>query len=448
MKENFNHKNLAKVHFIGVGGVSMSALSRYLLSEKCSISGSDTCNSSYFLSVKEDGGAVYIGGNPSEVNDKDAVVFSSAIGEDNLELSEAIKQKIPLIKRSELLGYIMSDYKRSIAVAGSHGKTTATAMISCALIDAKLSPTVFCGGDTIRFGNFIKGEGEIVVAEACEYKKNFLDLKPKIAVVLNIDNDHLDSYIDMNDMIKSFEKFCSQGIAVINVDDENCKRISHSSTVSFGINSPACYTAEKIEKVGKGYSFVAKAYGRKLGKVTLKVWGRHNVYNALSCIAVCGELGIPFYKTAKSLEEFEGVRRRNEFIGEKKDCKIFADYAHHPKEINATVKTFLESDEPFFTVFQPHTYSRTRILMNDFIDVLLPIKDLVIYATYPAREKFDGDGDAYTLYKKLQLAGKKDVYFCQDKKALENKFLYFIDKYSLGLVLGAGDVFDIVKELL
>lgn len=426
----------------------MSGLARYSIMENKRVSGSDEVNGEYFERVLKMGGKVYVGERPFCARKADAVIVSSAINEENKEIKKCVKLGVPIYKRSEMLGGIISEFENSVAVSGSHGKTTTTAMIASIMREASLSPTVFCGGDDLSFGNFLYGDKKYVVTEACEYNKNLLDLKAKISVVLNIDNDHLDSYCDMNDMIETFKTFSSDSITVYNADDHNASLIANSSSVSYGVKKIANYLAEGVKKTPDGYSFSLRVYGRKIGRIALKVAGKHNVYNALAAIAVCDVLGVNFSTIKSALESFKGVKRRNEFIGEVGGCKFYADYAHHPREITATIKTFLEDREKFFTVFQPHTYSRTKLLMNDFVSVLKGVENLILFRTYAAREKYDQQGDALALYKRLLEEGKTDVALVNSSQNLIVELKKRIKDYQKCLVLGAGDIYNTVTDCL
>lgn len=448
MRKTFFIKNYNSLHFVGVGGVSMSGLARYSIMENKRVSGSDECDGDYFNRVLNAGGKVYVGEKPFRIRKADAVIVSSAINGENKELKKCIKLGIPIFKRSEMLGGIISEFENSVAVSGSHGKTTTTAMIASIMREAALSPTVFCGGDDLSFGNFLYGDKKYVVTEACEYNKNLLDLKAKISVVLNVDNDHLDSYRDMNDMIETFRAFCKDSITVYNADDYNASFVANSSSVSYGVKKLANYSAENVKKTSEGYSFNLRVYGRKIGKINLKISGKHNVYNALAAVAVSDILGISFSAVKRALESFKGVKRRNEFIGEIDECGFYADYAHHPREITATINTFLEDEEKFFTVFQPHTYSRTKLLMDEFISALKGVNDLILFRTYAAREKYDQNSDAAALYKKLVDAGKNDVVLVSSSQNLFMEIAKRAKDYRRCLVLGAGDIYNKVSDYL
>lgn len=444
-----SQKNV-KVHFIGIGGINMSALAKHLNLQGFLVSGSDVCSNN---TAKLKCLGIKIFNNHSQENVKGAnlVVYTSAISSDNPELVYAINNNVPIIKRSELLGQIMALHKTSIAISGCHGKTTATDMIADMLICANLNPTVFLGGEDKNFGNYLCGSGDIVVAEACEYQKNFLDLKPSIAVVLNIDNDHLDTYKSIKETASAFYEFSKNSISILNADDKTALNIATEKSISFAKDGTANFIAKNLSYNGKGYSFTVYFCGRRLGRINLKIAGEHNVYNALSCVAVGQLLKLPFNIIKNSLENFCGVGRRNEFIGSAFNLDFYCDYAHHPKEILTMLKTYEKEDKEFITVFQPHTYSRTRLLINEFIDCFSACSPLIIYKTYPAREKYDKSGSARTLFSRLDNLAKvngKKVYYANSKKQLESLLNWLSEHTKKAVFLGAGDIYEIAKEIV
>lgn len=440
--------NFEKIHFVGVGGVSMSALANYSILNIKLVSGSDLNFSERTDKLSKLGCEIKIGHTAKNVRGADAVVYTVATDIDNPEIRYAKKKGIPIFARGEFLGSIMKEYKNSVAISGCHGKTTTTAMIASVMISAGKDPTVFLGGDHKDFGNFRLGKSDVAITEACEYKKSFLNIFPKIAVVLNIGDDHLDTYGSIEGVINAFSEFIGKGISVVNADDINARKVLNDCSVTFGINNTACYYATDIKFNGKFYSFNLNAYSKKYGRVTLKTLGKHNIYNALATFAVCDILGIEFSKIKKGLEEFRGVKRRNEYIGSRNGVDFYADYAHHPVEISATIGALKESGEKFFTVFQPHTYSRTKFLMSEFVDSLKNVNPIIIYKTYPAREEYDKDGSAFELFNNLEQAGAKEIYYADN----ENELISSIEKSSnglnKGLILGAGDIYDKVKQFL
>jgi UDP-N-acetylmuramate--alanine ligase len=437
-----------KFHFVGIGGVSMSALAEYSHLNGAIVSGSDQVKSAKTDRLVNLGCKIYTGHRAKNVRDADAVIYTVATSNDNPEIRYAKKKGIPVYTRGEFLGSVMDRYENSVAISGCHGKTTTTAMIASVLISAGKDPTVFLGGDHYEFGNFRAGHSNFAITEACEYKKSFLNIRPKIAVVLNVGNDHLDTYGNIDEVISAFNKFIGNNFAIVNADDMNSKQVFNASTVTFGINNLACYRATQIKNQKGAYSFNLNAYSINRGRVKLKVLGYHNIYNALATFAVCDILGISFSHIKKGLEEFLGVKRRNEYLGKINGVEFFADYAHHPDEIKVMLDLYKQNGDNFLTVFQPHTYSRTKLLMDDFVCNLKRTNPLIIYDTYPAREKYDEDGSAHALYNMLREVGQEKVYYAQD----EGRLIGLINECSVDvnrvLILGAGDVYEKIKKLL
>ncbi len=428
----------------------MSGLAKLFLLNGYSVCGSDREKSPTTVQLEGLGAKIFYSHSSSNLENVQAVVYSRAISGDNPELCFAKELGIPIFKRSELLGEILGGYKRSVAISGCHGKTTATAMLSEIMIKAKQSPTVFLGGEYSSYGNLLVGDSDLAIAEACEYKKSFLDIKSKVAVVLNIDNDHLDSFDGMKDVVDSFKQFVGSRLAVINADEKYINDISNCTTVTFGVDNVATYYARDITQTQKGVSFTACAYAKPYGRINLKVNGRHNVYNALSAFATADLLGAPFYAVKRGLENFTGVKRRNELLGTAGGLKYYADYAHHPTEIKATLSAFKEGGQDFITVFQPHTYSRTRLLMKEFVEAFKGLDNLIIYKTYPARESFDRAGSAKALKQGLE-EGLPICLYAHTPKELKESLDKIMDlngdKRRI-IFLGAGDIYAIAKEIL
>lgn len=473
MKQDLDISKIQKIHFIGIGGVSMSGLAKWCRIKGLSVSGSDKKPFSTALGLQNLGIKVFFGHSAKNVVGAEAVVYTSAVPEDNEELAAAKKRGIPIIKRSELLGYILKKYPRSIAVSGSHGKTTVTAMLWEIFEAAGEKPAVFLGGEYGARGNFTAGgtPEKFALAEACEYKGNFLDIKPDLCVVLNVDNDHLESFGGAEAERAAFRKFASNGVSVINADDEGALKAAGEASVTFGIENSAMFAAKNLTANGKngGYSFTVYEHGVRAGRVELKIRGRYNVYNALAAIAAARTSGISFRAAKKALSSFSGVKRRNERIGTFCGKAVFADYAHHPAEINAFLEGKKEEGKKYVAVFQPHTYSRTRILKEEFIKVLSREPRLIIYKTFPAREKFDKSGDAKTLYEEIyKERAKIDKERVKSSAACEEDFdclkctlaLYAETKEELIgaiklrlagaeeiLFVGAGDIYEIALSL-
>ena len=447
MNNNFNMQSFNKIHFIGIGGISQSALAKYCLSRGISVSGSDAKLSEITKELKSLGIKVYLGHHGLSVIGKDLVVYSSAINQNSPELVTARERNIPTISRAEFLGNILQGYKTCIAVSGSHGKTTTTAMLGEIFVASKLNPTIFLGGEYSTYGNFRKGGKKYVITEACEYKKNFLKLPHDSSIVLNVDDDHLDSYQNMDDMINCFNKFLGDGLALVNADDQNASKLFNSAVATFGIKKTATFNAKNLRLEKNGYSFDFYAYQKRIGNIKLNVLGKHNVVNALASASLAYLYGIKFSTIKKALFTFKGVKRRNEFIGLLNDAKVYADYAHHPTEIRAILQT-VRPNSKTLVVFQPHTYSRTKILMKDFIDVFLKVENLVIYKTYSARENYDATASGLKLSENLNQANVNSIYV-EDFNSLKD---YLLDvsksKFDRIIVLGAGDVYEDVKEII
>ena len=435
-----NYKN---IHFIGVGGVSMSGLAAFCLTKGFNVSGSDKVFSVGVKRLRALGATISVGHRAENAKGAELIVYSSAVSDKNPELKYAIKHGIPVLRRSELLGQILSLYPRSVCVSGSHGKTTATAMLAEVFIAAGLNPTVFLGGDRKTFGNFRSG-GDIAIAEACEYRRNFLDVSPRVAVVLNIDNDHVDTFADMDDETAAFKEFVKDGLAVVNADDYYARKVFNSTTITFGIKNLAVYSAKYLTKSGCR-AFTAYAYGKKLGRIRLKIAGEHNVYNALAVIAVSNEFKVPFAVIKRAIENFDGVKRRNEFIGEYRGVPCYADYAHHPTEIAALLK---DKSEKTLAVFQPHTYSRTAKLLGDFVSSLNGADGLIVYKTYPAREKFSADGDAKRLYIETGKIFKGYSAYAGGYAALAKELKTHAEKFRKIVFIGAGDIYETAKKFI
>ena len=445
--ENYNTFYLS-----GICGVSMSAIAKHLVNLGKTVSGSDKELGSVAKELKKLGVKVYKGNKAEHLqkNPPQVLVYTSAIREDSQELLYAKEQGITIIKRSELLGEILSTYPISIGVSGSHGKTTATAMIAKVLENPSHSLAVFLGGNDSEFGNYKFGD-KMVVAEACEYKKNFLDLKPTYSVVLNLDNDHMECYKDQEDLVNTFREFAKNTISVINADDKCYERLTLETSITFGINNLATYMAKNLKQNEKGYySFDLYVYGKKKGRIDLNVQGKHNVYNALCACVFANLFGVSFKQTQKGLKEFKGVERRMETLCEKGGVKYITDYAHHPQEISAFIYDIKRQLDTTQVIFQPHTYSRTKNLMQDFIRVFEEVNNLCLYKTYPAREKYQKQASAKALCDNInneKERAKTALYLDNEKQLCE--FLQSIDKQIKTVVfLGAGDIYQKAKKIL
>lgn len=443
MTDFFSCSKIKNVLLLGVGGISMSAIANYLLKENYNVFGTDISKNESVLNLIKNGVNFLDKFDINLIKTIDAIVFSSAIKESDLWIRCAIEKNIPIFKRSEVIGSIVKKYNNSIGVSGSHGKTTATSMISEIFIKAKKEPTVFLGGENVNFGNFLYGKDDFIIYEACEFKKNFLDMKPKCAVVLNIDNDHVDSYNNIQEQVETFSKFIDNNISFVNVDDKYSSAVNNISSITYGINNKAVYNAKNIVSYSNNINFDIYKYGKKISKIILNIGGVHNVYNALVSYAVADYYKIDNKTIVDGLNDFVSVKRRNEFLGFYNNTKIYADYAHHPTELHAIFKQYKNLIDNSLFVFQPHTFSRTKALLYEFIDVLSKFNNLIIYKTYSAREDYDYFGSAEYLAKKINEKNQNVIYFSN----FENLYNE-INKYDNVMFLGAGDIYDCAKKIV
>lgn len=437
---------IKSIFFIGIGGISMSALALFFKNANYKVGGSDIKFSNETDTLTSNGVTIFIGHNASNIIGYDAIVYTSAISSDNPELLTAKKLGLKIFKRSEILGEITKLYKNSIAVCGSHGKTTTTTLIYRALNYCNLCPTGFIGGISDNESNYQKGNKDYLVLEACEYKKNFLDIKPTVSVVLNIDDDHVDTFTSSEDRENTFSEFAKNTICLYNYDDKACKNIKAKNLISFGLYEGADYRAVYIRKNKNAYSFTVKYKNKALVRINLKLEGKYNIYNALSAVSVAHYFGLDLKLVKRAIESFGGVKRRNEYLGKIESLNSYADYAHHPSEIKAYLSSKKEILDKTIVVFQPHTYSRTKTLKENFVSSLLGQHDLIIYKTYPAREKFDYSGSAYSLYKAIKKIKANTFYAKNDKELLSIIIRLKSTKQNL-LILGAGDLYDIIKKV-
>lgn len=442
-----------RIHFIGIGGVSMSALAIMAQAKGAIVSGSDLCQSDVVHKLRERGICVYGKHASANVQGADIVVYTSAIDEHNVELVFALENNILVLKRAEFLGELAKSYKQVVAVAGCHGKTTVTAMVSQILIDAGLNPTVHLGGQFLYIGGNVRlGSNEILLTEACEFKNNFFYLKPTISVVLNVQPDHLDFFKNFKNVKLAFKKFLSNtdkfGFAIVNADDPAIFCPKRVRKISFSQNNVGCINAVNLKLHDDGtYSFDCLFDGSIRESIRLCVVGEHNVYNAMASIMVGLCLGVPFSSIAKSLSNFKGVDRRFQLVGKIKGANIIIDYAHHPTEIEAGIisaKVFTKNK--VVAIFQPHTYSRTQAFMKEFVESLSGADKVAFYKIFPAREAPIEGIDHFALASLAQENGKSAVAL--SNYAELKKYIY--DNAENGntiLLLGAGDFVSICHEL-
>ncbi len=430
------------VHFVGVGGAGMSVLCKLLLLKNFNVSGSDASNSNTVLELIKGGLRFSLGHNANNVDGADVVVYSSAISNDNCEIIRARQLKKAVLKRSELLDLVLKSYKKSIGIAGTHGKTTSTSMLTEILYNNYKNATALIGGESVNLGSFVYSDiNDVIISEVCEFNKSIKDITVDYPVCLNVDNDHLDCYGDVTFLRDEFFSYLDRGkIKFINADDSFLRKYNCKKVVTFGIENDCNYRALNVKKVGKFYKFDLYIDNVFAKEFELNVFGKHNVYNALSSIAVAHKLfKLNLEGIAVSIKNFKGVKRRYEKIPTKLNKNVYADYAHHPTEIKKSIETAKEVlNDDFITVFQPHTYSRTRLLFNDFITALKDC-ELILYKEYPARESYDQNASALSLSKRLN-----NSLYAEDFETL----IKLIESSCKGnvLLLGAGDLYDKIKN--
>ena len=445
LNENGRTKNF---YFIGIGGISMSGLAKLLRRLGYFTAGSDLVCNEQVKRLKETGIPVHIGQRSeiaAELRGADVVVFTDAIPKDDQELLFALKAGKELLTRSALLKWVCGEFNYVTAVAGSHGKTTCTSICAHILKAARVGFAAHIGGDDATFGNFYMNGFEHFLTEACEYKKNVKEIIADRAILLNVDKDHMECYRDEADLTDTFLAFCKQAkTAIVCSDDERAARLAVRG-VTFGIKDKfADYRATNLKAVAEKYSFTVTEYGNALCRVKLNAIGRCNVYNALAAFAAMRSYGISEREIVAGIESFRAVKRRFEEIGRYKNATFIADYAHHPKEIEETLKTAKRlTKKKLYVIFQPHTYSRTKLLMEDFKRVLSKLPELVIYKTYPAREKFDETGDGKTLAAEIG-----ESLYVDKLSVLQTYLEKTVKEGDTVLILGAGDLYFAVKFLL
>lgn len=426
-------------YFIGIGGVSMSALALILNKMGKTVAGSDITSNEYTARLQSAGIRVDSQDNLSVIENYDAVVYTDAVKDTNKQLCEAVRLHKAVISRGALLGELCELFRKTIGVSGCHGKTTCTSMISHIFSQAELSFSCHIGGNDLQLLNCSFRGYDYFVTEACEYNKNLLWIHPDVAVVLNSDTDHLECYASEEDLQQTYIAFADRASVAIGLYGD----LSVAGATTFGFDDRADYYAKGIKNVNGKYSFNVYEGDCKLGTVKLDVYGKHNVLNALAAIAVARSVGLPFETISRGLTDFKGVQRRFERVGAVNGAEVIADYAHHPNEIKATLRTArLVTQGELYVIFQPHTYSRTKNLFKQFVAVLSPLKNLLIYRTFAAREYYDDAGSALTLS-----AALKKSRYADSVRDIE-RFIGKAKKGDTVLVLGAGDIYYLIKETL
>jgi UDP-N-acetylmuramate--alanine ligase len=448
-----------KVHFIGIGGISMSGLAQILRTRGYSVTGSDERRSDITDFLEKEGIPVYIGHSSSNVQSADLVVYTAAVKDDNPELIQARELSIPTISRAILLGEIMAKYDYSIAVAGTHGKTTTTSMISVIMLEAGKDPTIHIGGKNDIVGGTVKTGGRsYFITEADEYSGSFLALTPSVAVILNIEYDHADYYSDIHQVSNAFLEFArrvpADGYVIGNADDEEAAGILgqvNSNLKTFGISSTACnFRATDIKYDFNGCaSFELLINGRQASTFSLKVAGIHNVYNALAAIAACHTAGCDIDELRNGLDAFHGAGRRLESKGIRNGVKVLDDYAHHPSEIKAALSAVrMMPASRTWCVFQPHTYSRTKVFLSEFADSFNDTDTVVILDIYAAREKNTGEIHASMLADEINRRHKNKAFYISSFEKAVELLKNNTSPGDIVLTMGAGDVYKVGELFL
>jgi UDP-N-acetylmuramate--alanine ligase len=446
-----------RVHLVGIGGSGMSPIAHILLDMGWKVSGSDLRDSDTICKLRARGAKVSLGHSSANICHPDLVVVSAAVPDTNEELQEARKQGIPIVQRIEMLGQLM-EMKKGIAIAGSHGKTTTTSMVSLILEKCGKNPTILIGGESNDIGGSAKlGNGSYLVAEADESNGQFLYLSPTIAVVTNIDNDHLDFYKSMDNLIAAFRRFLERisigGVAVLCIDDEHVRRIADTlsvSTIRYGLSEGADVLAHDICLKDFGSEFVVSSKDGTSVHVRLGVPGYHNIRNATAALSVARIVGIPAENAAAALSEYYGVHRRFEILGRAKGFTVVDDYAHHPTELDATLMAAKTTwkDGRVIAVFQPHRYSRTKALTDEFARALTRADVVFITDIYSAGEPSIPGVTSKSIHTRMQRLVGDRVYYVPSLDELTNALVDTVQKGDLVLTLGAGNIRVVGEGLL
>lgn len=437
------------IYLIGIGGISMSGIASILLDKGFKVSGSDIKENDLILKLRNDGCKINIGHSYKNIkNDVGLVVYTAAVKSDNEEIKYAIEKNIPVIDRAEFLGMLTRRYNKCVTISGTHGKTTTTSMFSYVMIENNLDPTILLGGElSIINGNFRVGKSEYLLMEACEYKESFLNFSTNIGVILNIDKDHLDYYRDLNHIKNTFKKYAEKisedGTLIVCSDDNDVLDILNDvkcKVISYGINS-GDVRAENIRRNIEGRIMFDVSYKGEIYKdIEISVLGEHNILNALASIAFSFVCDLEFDKTKKALREFKSPKKRFEIKGKKDNITLIEDYAHHPTEIKATISTAKSiTKNDIVCVFQPHTYSRTLALFDEFSKCFDGVDELILLDIYAAREKDPGNVNSKELGDKIRSYGQK----CYNAKNFEDALSYAKGRIKDGdifLTIGAGNV--------
>lgn len=449
-------KEGAHIHFIGIGGISMSGLAQIAIKNGYNVSGSDRTKSDITDRLESLGAKVFIGHDAKNIEGAQLCVHTAAVKADNPEMAAAVYAGVRLIDRAEFLGAVMKNYTHAIGVSGTHGKTTTTSMLAYALINAEKDPTISLGGELdILDGNIRTGNSDCFVTEACEYTNSFLKFFPTVALITNIEEDHLDFFTGIEEIRRSFADFAmltkDKGSVVAWGEDENISIALEElplDIITYGISDKMNYYPQNLFTKAGFPSFDIMKDGEFVSHINLSVPGRHNVLNALATVAVCELLGCDTKKVIEGLEQFKGVKRRFEKKGEINGAVVIDDYAHHPTEIKTTLAAAKKfPHKRIICIFQPHTYSRTRSLWHEFEECFADADEIVMTDIYAAREPFDGLTKAENLAKDIEKQGKKATYI-EDFSEIADYIKKTAKDGDIVFTMGAGTVTELGPMIL
>ena len=445
------------LHFVGVGGIGMSGLAELLLNQGYAVSGSDMTETDITRNLQKMGGTIYIGHSAENIGDADVVVHSSAVTDDNPEIEAAKEKGIPVIRRAEMLAELVRLKPYAVAVAGTHGKTTTTSIAGMVMTEAGLDPTIIVGGVVRSLAtNARLGDSDYIVAEADEFDRSFLTLSPTIAIITNIEIEHLDIYKDLDDIKDTFLIFASRvpfyGAVIACIDEPHLKAILpdiKKRIITYGLDENAEVRAVDISYESGESRFNLINEGTDLGKIHLRMPGVHNVKNALGVIALALELDIPFDTIAKALSEFEGVRRRFEIKKRIAGMMIVDDYAHHPTEVKSSLSAAQTGwDRRVIAVFQPHLYSRTRDFKDEFGSSFNHADVVIITDIFPAREAPIEGVTGKLIADAVKSSGHKEVHYLPEKEKISDFLIDFATEGDMIITIGAGDIYKIGEEFI
>ncbi len=450
--------NIKAIHFVGIGGISMSGLAQIMLNAGYTVTGSDLNHSKIIDKLIKKGAIITIPHESKNVEGSQLVVYTAAVKQDNPELIRARELLIPIIDRAEFLGIIMKRYQYGIAISGTHGKTTTTSMVSLIFKDALLDPTILLGGelDSIK-GNVLIGNSKYFITEACEYVESFLKFYPYVGAILNIEEDHLDYYKDLEHIMSAFYKFVKlipeDGALIACADNDNTMKIAATAkcnVITYGLQASADFTANNIRYDALGHpSFDVYYKGNKLDEFSLNIPGKHNILNSLAAIAIAINAGISSEIIKSSLLGFRGTYRRFDIKGTQNDITVIDDYAHHPTEIKATLDAAKQyPHKKVWCVFQPHTYSRTKTLFKDFTQAFHEADNVVITDIYSAsREKDNGEIHIMDLVNEVNKQSNNAMYI-KDFEEIANFIVSNAQPGDIVFTMGAGDVSKLSQIIL